>query len=94
MKRVFAIVLAALMLMTVFAGCDSKKEDELVMATNAAFPPYEYIEGNEIVGIDAEIAGAIAEKLGLELQIDDMDFDAAIWQFSRARAIFAWLVCP
>ena len=46
------------------------------MATNAAFPPYEYIEGGEIVGIDAEIAGAIAAKLGLELQIDDMEFDA------------------
>ena len=50
--------------------------EELVMATNAAFPPYEYVEGDEIVGIDAEIAGAIAEKLGLELQIDDMEFDA------------------
>ena len=48
----------------------------LTMATNAAFPPYEYVEGSEIVGIDAEIAGAIAEKLGLELQIDDMEFDA------------------
>ena len=48
----------------------------LTMATNAAFPPYEYVEGSKIVGIDAEIAGAIAEKLGLELQIDDMEFDA------------------
>lgn len=48
----------------------------LTMATNAAFPPYEYVEGNQIVGIDAEIAGAIAEKLGLKLQIDDMEFDS------------------
>ena len=48
----------------------------LTMATNAAFPPYEYIEGGEVVGIDAEIAGAIAEKLGLQLQIDDMEFDS------------------
>ena len=48
------------------------------MATNATFPPYEYIEGGEVVGIDAEIAAAIAEKLGLELVIDDMEFDAII----------------
>lgn len=50
----------------------------LVMATNAAFPPYEYVEGDEIVGIDAEIAQAIANDLGMTLQIDDMDFDSII----------------
>ena len=49
---------------------------KLTMATNAAFPPYEYVEGGQITGIDAEIAAAIAEKLGLELQIDDMEFDS------------------
>lgn len=51
-------------------------EGYLTMATNAAFPPYEFVEGGKIVGIDAEIAGAIAEKLGLQLQIDDMEFDS------------------
>lgn len=51
-------------------------EGKLTMATNAAFPPYEYVEGGEIAGIDADIAAAIAEKLGLELQIDDMEFDS------------------
>ena len=50
----------------------------LVMATNAEFPPYEYHEGDEIVGIDAEIAAAIAEKLGMQLSIEDMDFNAII----------------
>lgn len=49
---------------------------KLVMATNATFPPYEYYDGDKIVGIDAEIAGAIAEKLGLELVIEDMEFDS------------------
>jgi polar amino acid transport system substrate-binding protein len=43
----------------------------LVMATNAEFPPYEYYEGGEVVGIDADIAQAIADELGMELQIDD-----------------------
>ena len=58
------------------AGLPTATPGVLTMATNAAFPPYEYVEGSEIVGIDAEIAGAIAEKLGLELQIDDMEFDS------------------
>ena len=61
-------------------------EGVLTMATNAAFPPYEYIEGGEIVGIDAEIAAAIAEKLGLEVQIEDMEFDAIIEAVKSGKA--------
>ncbi len=53
-------------------------EDLLVMATNAYFQPYEYYEGDVIVGIDAEIAAAIAEKLGMELYIQDMQFDSIL----------------
>ena len=51
-------------------------EGILTMGTNAAFPPYEYYEGDTVVGIDAEIAQAIAEKLGLSLEIVDMDFNS------------------
>lgn len=51
---------------------------ELKMATNAAFPPYEYYEGGKIVGIDAEVAAAIADKLGMKLVIEDMEFGAII----------------
>ena len=51
---------------------------KLIMATNATFPPYEYHEGEKIVGIDAEIAKAIADKLGLELVIEDVAFDSII----------------
>ena len=51
----------------------------LTMSTNAAFPPYESTDDSgNVVGIDADIAAAIAEKLGLKLQIDDMDFDGAL----------------
>ena len=60
------------------AAFSTVEAGKLIMATNATFPPYEYIEGGEVVGIDAEIAAAIAEKLGLELVIDDMEFDAII----------------
>ena len=54
------------------------KEGVLTMGTNATFPPYEFYEGETIVGIDAEIAAAIAEKLGLTLEIVDMDFGALV----------------
>ena len=53
-------------------------EGKLTMATNAYFRPYEYYEGDKIVGIDAEIAEAIAEKLELELVIEDMEFNSII----------------
>lgn len=60
------------------------EEGKLHMSTNAAFPPYEMIadgegyNGTGFEGIDVEVAGAIAEKLGLELVVDDMDFNAAL----------------
>ena len=53
---------------------DAEGKPELIMATNAFFPPYEFYDGDDIVGIDAEIAGLLAEKLGLTLEIVDMDF--------------------
>ena len=58
----------------------------LVMATNAEFPPYEFHEGNEIVGIDAEIAAAIAEKMGCTLEIEDIAFDSIIAEVSSGKA--------
>ena len=62
------------------------KPGTLTMATNAYFPPYEYYEGDAIVGIDAEIAAAVAEKLGLELVIEDMEFDSIITAVSAGKA--------
>lgn len=50
----------------------------LTMGTNATFPPYEYKDGDDVVGIDAEIAQALADKLGLKVKIVDMDFDSLI----------------
>ena len=53
-------------------------KEKITMATNAYFQPYEYYDGETIVGIDAEIAGAIADKLGMELVIQDMEFDSIL----------------
>ena len=80
MKKIISIVLVVVMLMTSIVALSAcgKDEDVLVMATNAAFPPYEYVEGNEFVGIDVEIAQAIADKLGMKLKIEDVDFGAII----------------
>ena len=71
---------AAAELTTVEAG-------KLTMGTNAAFPPYEMTtDAGEFEGIDIDTAKAIAEKLGLELQIDDMDFDAALLSVQQGKA--------
>lgn len=100
MKKIFALVLALLCVMTCFVACnkndDAKKNEEtttaatttaatteaekpvLKMATNAYFQPYEFYKDGKIVGIDAEIAAAIADKLGYELEIVDMEFDSII----------------
>lgn len=59
------------------ATADAPKE-KLVMATNASFPPYEYYENEQIIGIDVEIAQLVADKLGMELEIKDMEFGSII----------------
>ena len=74
MKKLIALLVALMMLGTVAAAT----ADTLTMGTNASFPPYEFYENEKIVGIDAEIAAAIAEKLGMELKIEDMEFKAII----------------
>ena len=75
MKKILAIALICMLTLTGMAMAETLK-----MGTNASFPPYEFYddETGEIVGIDAEVAAAICEKLGYELEIVDMDFDAII----------------
>ena len=88
LKKIAAIILSAA-LVVALAACGSSKDSDsnkssgkaetLTMGTNASFPPYEYVDDNgKIVGIDAEIAQAIADKLGMKLEIKDMEFDSLI----------------
>ena len=80
MKKIVTLALSAVMICGVFTGCGKSKDDDkvLTMATNATFPPYEYYDGNKIVGIDADIAAAIADKLGMTLDIQDTEFGSII----------------
>ena len=87
-KKVLAVALAALMAVICLAGCSAKSESKtLTLATSADFPPYESIGDNgEYVGIDIEIAQAIADKLGYELKVENMDFDSIITAVSSGKA--------
>ncbi len=79
MKKIIALTLALMLMVCCLAGCGEKKDENvLTMATNAEFPPFEYLEGETIVGADVDIANAISEKLGKTLEITNIDFDAAL----------------
>ena len=96
MKKVLVVLLAVCMLFA-FAACSNNEQPAgddqnqtgdtvLTMATEGTFPPYEYYDGGDLVGIDVEIAGAIAEKLGMTLEIMDMDFGAIIGAVESGKA--------
>jgi len=78
------MTLTALLVLSMLAGCSSG--NKLIMATNAEFPPYEYRDGDNIVGIDVEIAQAIAKEMGKELVINDMDFDSVLAAVPSGKA--------
>ena len=86
MKKILALILALVCVTLCCVGCigetpatnENEEKPVLKMATNAYFQPYEYYENGKIIGIDAEIAAAIAEYLGYELVMEDMEFDTII----------------
>lgn len=96
MKKVSKILCLVMILAMAFSfaacgGADTEEATEaeggtLTMATNAEFPPYEFYEGGEATGIDVEIATAIAEKLGMELVVEDMEFDSIIAAVQTGKA--------
>ncbi len=85
MKKNLLGIIALLLAMLMIGAAAA---DTLTMGTNASFPPYEYYEDGSVVGIDAEIAAAIAEKLGMELEIVDMDFKAIIPAVTEGKIDF------
>ena len=94
MKRILTLALAVLMVLSL-AGCKKtptveqiQKDGKLVMLTNAAFPPFEYVDNNEFVGVDVDIANEIAKDLGVELEVVNMDFDGIIDAVKSGKGSF------
>lgn len=91
-KKILAVVLATLLAVAVFAGCSKSADDTtdaktLTLATSADFPPYESIgDSGDYVGIDIEVAQAIADKLGRELVVENMDFDSIVSSVATGKA--------
>ena len=93
MKKLTAFALALVMALSLLSGCGSSNSDsntpsgddasdaaktKLVVATSPDFPPFESLEGSEVVGIEVDILNKIAEKMGMELDLQQMDFDSVI----------------
>ena len=89
LTKLTALALALVMVLGLLAGCGSSNADsstdnsggdtaKLVVATSPDFPPFESLEGGEVVGIEVDILKLIAEKMGMELDIQQMDFDSVI----------------
>ena len=93
MKKIIALALAILMVVACMTACsakgpslkDIKKAGKLVVATSPDFPPFESLEGNKVVGIEVDIMKLICEKLGVELEIQQMDFDAVLVGIQAAK---------
>lgn len=99
MKKLYSIMLVIVMSVT-FVACgkstteetkettQSAESDTLIVGTEAGFAPYEYMEGDKVVGIDMDIAQAIADSLGKKLEIKNMDFDGALVAVQQGKVDF------
>ena len=90
-KKLVAVLLSAVCVLSM-AACGSKGNeagaDKLIVGTEAGFAPYEYMKGNEVVGIDIDISKAIADELGMELEVKNMDFDGALAEAASGKVDF------
>ena len=87
-KRIFSIFIVAGFTVTMLAGCKKADSDTLIVGTEAGFAPYEYMEGDKVVGVDMDIAQAIADKMGKKLEIQNMDFDGALLAVQNGKVDF------
>ncbi len=97
MKKIIALMLAIVLLATIFSGCTAKPTDsssdsatvedgKLIMVTEAGFAPYEYYDGQNVVGVDVDIAKELAAIMGKELVIKDIAFDSIIPEINSGKA--------
>lgn len=83
--KVLALVLVSVLAISCMSGCGENDSKKLTVATNAEFPPFEYIEGDEMVGADIDLANALAKEMGREVEITNIDFDAALTGASTGK---------
>lgn len=92
MKKFWTVLMCAAMTLSMAAcGSDSasaKNDDKIYVGTEAGFAPYEYMSGDQVVGVDMDIAQAIADALGKELVIKNMDFDGALNAVQQGQVDF------
>ena len=88
MKKIMAVALSVILLAACLgiAGCSGNNKPKLTVATEAGFAPYEFVYENEIVGVDIEIMKAVADKLGYELVLNDMDFKNIVASVQSGKA--------
>ena len=90
-KKIVLGLMTMSIAVTALTGCGAKSEDKtgpIIMGTNAEFAPFEYWEGTEIVGFDIEISKKIAQKLGRELKVEDMEFAGLIAAIESGKVEF------
>lgn len=89
MKRLMSVLLAVVCVLSMVAcGNGDAEKEKLIVGTEAGFAPYEYMKGDEVVGVDMDIAKAIADELGMELEIKNMDFDGALLAVQNGKVDF------
>ena len=86
-KKIVAMTVLTVLAFTMLAGC-KKESNTLIVGTEAGFAPYEYMEGDKVVGVDMDIAQAIADSMGKELVIKNMDFDSALLAVQKGTIDF------
>lgn len=95
MKKIVSVLLVAAMVLSMVAcggktaNGDDKSKNQLVVATNASFEPFEYMDGDTYYGVDMEIAKLLADELGKELVIDNMDFNAVCLSVGQQKCDIA-----
>ncbi len=90
-KKIVLFALLSVLLVGLLAACGSNDDNVLVMGTSADYPPYEFVDtavSDEIIGFDIDIANYIADKLGFELKIEDMDFNGLVPSLTNNRVDF------
>ena len=96
-KKVLTAALAGALCLTALSACGGskqslasiKKAGKIVMYTNAAFPPFEYVENEKVVGVDADIAQAVADDIGVTLEIQNVEFTSVLASISSGKGAFA-----